>query len=159
MIIILQNAFQGVYLSFVDLAIYNKQKVSGQGTWLNDPNSTFELGRELDSLKPEVKVYYLIFSLCLCLHFVLFQTLSLKWPYESNCSETPIFSIPGYNKYTTSSCTLICKSKYLVDKCGCRDPRLLGKCFLKFVCQSLIFSTTIKVCHQGEFFKWKKTLS
>ena len=110
-------------------------------------------------MKPEVKVYYLIFSLCLCLHFVLFQTLSLKWPYESNCSETPIFSIPGYNKYTTSTCTLICKSKYLVDKCGCRDPRLLGKCYLKFVCQSLIFSTTFKVCHQGEFFKWKKTLS
>jgi len=57
----------------------------------------------------------------------MFKVLNLRHPYETNCSDRAIEHLPGYTKYSTSACTLACHSKYLVEKCGCRDVRILGK--------------------------------
>ncbi|KAL9964419.1 hypothetical protein ACROYT_G028060 [Oculina patagonica] len=52
------------------------------------------------------------------------KVVNLEAPYETNCSASAISNIPGYSKYTTSSCMLTCHSKYVVQKCGCRDITL-----------------------------------
>ncbi|KAL9964421.1 hypothetical protein ACROYT_G028062 [Oculina patagonica] len=55
------------------------------------------------------------------------KVVNLEAPYETNCSASAISNIPGYSKYTTSSCMLTCQSKYIVERCGCRDVTLPGK--------------------------------
>ncbi|XP_020604891.1 acid-sensing ion channel 1-like [Orbicella faveolata] len=52
------------------------------------------------------------------------KVINLEAPYETNCSMSTISNIPGFSKYTTSSCMLTCHSKYIVEKCGCRDITL-----------------------------------
>ncbi|XP_078379403.1 acid-sensing ion channel 2-like isoform X2 [Oculina patagonica] len=49
------------------------------------------------------------------------RVLNLPKPYESNCSNETVSAIPGYPKYTISSCMFICNGKYVIDKCGCRE--------------------------------------
>nr|XP_058971897.1 acid-sensing ion channel 1C-like [Pocillopora verrucosa] len=49
------------------------------------------------------------------------RTLNLPKPYEGNCHDKEITSIPGYNKYTIPSCQEICVTNFVINKCGCRD--------------------------------------
>ena len=66
---------------------------------------------------------------CLMIVYIdsMFKIHNLRHPYETNCTDHAIEHLPGYTKYTTSACILSCHSKYLVEKCGCRDVKILGK--------------------------------
>ena len=66
---------------------------------------------------------------CLMIVYIdsMFKIHNLRHPYETNCTDHVIAHLPGYTKYTTSTCMLSCHSKYLVEKCGCRDVKILGK--------------------------------
>ncbi|KAJ7377742.1 Acid-sensing (proton-gated) ion channel member [Desmophyllum pertusum] len=52
------------------------------------------------------------------------KVINLKAPYETDCSASVISNIPGYSKYTTSSCMLTCQTKHIEKECGCRDIKL-----------------------------------
>ncbi|XP_078381097.1 acid-sensing ion channel 1-like isoform X2 [Oculina patagonica] len=52
---------------------------------------------------------------------------NLKDPYETNCTDTEMEHSSGTTKYTTSACMLSCHSGYLVENCGCKDPRILSE--------------------------------
>ncbi|KAL9964423.1 hypothetical protein ACROYT_G028064 [Oculina patagonica] len=49
------------------------------------------------------------------------RVLNLPDPYESNCLNETIRDMPDYPEYTIPSCTFICQSKYVIEKCGCRE--------------------------------------
>ncbi|XP_078381087.1 acid-sensing ion channel 1-like [Oculina patagonica] len=49
------------------------------------------------------------------------RVLNLPDPYESNCLNETIRDMPDYPEYTVPSCTLICQTKYVIEKCGCRE--------------------------------------
>ena len=59
--------------------------------------------------------------------FYYIKVLNLPKPYEGDCHDKPITGIPGYSKYTMSSCKLICETKFVIEKCGCRDALMPGK--------------------------------
>ncbi|KAL9964420.1 hypothetical protein ACROYT_G028061 [Oculina patagonica] len=63
--------------------------------------------------------------------FTKHKVVNLEAPYETNCSASSISNIPGYSKYTTSSCMLACQSKYIMESCRCRDVTL-PETFYKF---------------------------
>ncbi|XP_022779224.1 acid-sensing ion channel 4-like [Stylophora pistillata] len=48
-------------------------------------------------------------------------TINLPDPYESKCLDKNDSKIPGYETYTILGCLLMCETKYLIEKCGCRD--------------------------------------
>ena len=43
------------------------------------------------------------------------------------CLDKNDSNVPGYPKYTTLACMLTCKTKFVVEKCGCRDVGMPGK--------------------------------
>ncbi|XP_022785082.1 acid-sensing ion channel 2-like [Stylophora pistillata] len=49
------------------------------------------------------------------------RILNLPKPYEGNCHDKEIKSIPGFSKYTIPSCEAVCLTNFVIDKCGCRD--------------------------------------
>ncbi|KAJ7349566.1 Acid-sensing ion channel 2 [Desmophyllum pertusum] len=49
------------------------------------------------------------------------RVINLPKPYESNCLDNNDSNMPGYTKYTTLACMLTCQTKYVVQKCGCRE--------------------------------------
>ncbi|RMX43030.1 hypothetical protein pdam_00001790 [Pocillopora damicornis] len=49
------------------------------------------------------------------------KTISLPDPYESNCLDKNDSKVPGYKTYTILGCLLMCQTKYIIEKCGCRD--------------------------------------
>ena len=62
-----------------------------------------------------------------CWYFFFCKTISLPDPYESNCLDKNESKVPGYKTYTILGCLLMCQTKYIIEKCGCRDVGMPGE--------------------------------